>query len=267
VNVGGKMKEAWQDVSAAIEACAEKPTEKAVHQVRTRCRRLEALVSAVLSTRLSAKRLHSTGEALLRKIKKIRRAAGPVRDLDIHLSLLETITGEPPDDDAQKLKKTLQRQRKRASVAALKEIERHRPDLERRAARFLDTFNDLPASEQELDTAALAKARFLETAAAFPVIRADNLHDFRKRSKQARYIAEINPRSAASVALAKELNRVQDAIGAWHDWDVMMEEGAEILGNRRTALLRKIQAHRNKAYRVALRIARQTQRQALRDAS
>jgi len=261
------MKDGWRDVSAAIEACAEKPTEKAVHQVRTRCRRVEALISAVLSTRLNAERLHSTGEALLPKIKKIRRAAGPVRDLDIHLSLLETIAGEPLDEDAQKLKKTLERQRERASIAALKEMERHRPKLERRAARFLDAFNDLSVNEQELDTPALAKARFLETATAFPVIRADNLHDFRKQSKQARYIAEINPRSAASARLARKLNRVQDAIGAWHDWDVMMEEAAEILGNRRTTLLRNIQANRNKAYRVALRIARQTQRQALRDAS
>jgi CHAD domain-containing protein len=267
VNVGGKMKEGWQDVYAAIEACAEEPTEKAVHQVRTRCRRLEALISAVLSARLNTERLRSTGDALLRKIKKIRRAAGPVRDLDIHLSLLETIAGEPPGEDAQKLKKTLQRQRKRASVAALKELERDRPKLERRAARFLDAFNDLPPSEQQLDTTALAKARFLETAAAFPVIRSENLHNFRKRSKQARYIAEINPRSAASVRLAKKLNRVQDAIGAWHDWDVMTEEAAEILGSRRTPLLRNIQANRNKAYRVALRIARQTQREALRDAS
>lgn len=261
------MKEGWQDESAAIEACAEKPTEKAMHQVRTRCRRLEALISAVLSARLNAERLQSTGEALVRPIKKVRRAAGPVRDLDIHLSLLETIAGEPLDEDAQKLKKTLERQRERASIAALKEMERHRPKLERRAARFLDAFDDLPASEQELDTAALAKARFLETAAAFPLIRAENLHDFRKRSKQARYIAEVNPRSAASVRLAKKLNRVQDAIGAWHDWDVMMEEAAEILGSRRTPLLRNIQSNRNKAYRAALRIARQTQRQALRDAS
>ena len=261
------MKEGWRDVSAAIKACAEKPTEKSVHQVRTRCRRLEALISAVLSTRLNAARLHSTGEALVRPIKKIRRAAGPVRDLDIHLSLLETIAGEPPDEDAQKLKKTLDRQRKRASVASLKEIERHRPKLEGRAARFLDAFNDLPVNEQDLDTAALAKARFLETAAAFPVIRAENLHDFRKRSKQARYIAEINPRSAASARLAKKLNRVQDAIGAWHDWDVMMEEATEILGRVRAPLLRHIRANRSKVYRVALRIARQTQRQALRNAS
>ena len=267
MNVSGKMKEGWQDVSAAIEACAEEPTEKAVHQVRTRCRRLEALISAVVSIRLNAERLHSTGEALLRKIKKIRRAAGPVRDLDIHLSLLETIAGDPPDEDAQELKKTLERQRKRASVAALKDIERHRPELERRAARFLDAFNDLSVNAQELDTAVLAKARFLETAAAFSLIRADNLHDFRKQSKQARYIAEINPRSAASARLAKKLNCVQDAIGAWHDWDVMMEEAGEILGRTRAPLLRRIQANRSKAYRVALRIARQTQREALRDGS
>jgi CHAD domain-containing protein len=267
VNVGGKMKEGWQDVSAAIEACAEEPTEKAVHQVRTRCRRLEALISAVLSARLNAERLHSTGKPLLRKMKKIRRVAGPVRDLDIHLSLLESISGQPPDADAEKLKKTLEGERKRAAVAELKEIKRHRPELEGRAARFLAAFNDLPATEQELDTVALAKARFLEASAAFPVLRAGNLHDSRKRSKQARYIAEINPRSAASVRLAKKLIRVQDAIGAWHDWDVTMEEAVEILGSRRTPLLRKIQAKRNQAYRVALRIARETQRQLLRGGS
>lgn len=272
MNVRQKVKEDWDGLAAAIEDCGDEPTEEAVHHVRTRCRRMEALVSSLLSVHAGdAEDLRSVGAPLLRKLKKIRREAGAVRDVDIHLSLLDSLLEKAPvaspDRAARDLKKTLKRERKQAAAAMLKIIKRRKRKLTTKAIAFEEVFDSMPASEQQLDTVALATARFLETSAAMPVLGAKNLHEFRKRSKMARYIAEINPRSLASARLAKKLNRIQDAIGTWHDWDVMEQEAARILDTKGKALRGQMGQMRKETYREALIVARQTQQELVRHAS
>jgi CHAD domain-containing protein len=271
VNVRQKVKESWDHLSAAIKDCSENPTEDAVHHVRTRCRRMEALVSSLLSTHSGNANLGAAGTAVLRKLKKIRREAGAVRDLDIHSLLLDSLhdktPAQQPDKAAKKLKKALKQERKRLATSMLKIIEAHKGKLETKATAFIKIFDGLPASEQQLDTVALATARFLETSAAMPVLRAENLHEFRKQSKAARYVAELNPHFPASARLAEKLNRIQDAIGVWHDWDVMEQETADILDGKGKALRGQMDLMRKKTYREAITVARRTQRELLRHAS
>jgi CHAD domain-containing protein len=265
------VEESWNALSASIKDCRQKPTKDAVHHVRTRCRRMEALISSLISTHSGNGDLEAAGTAVLRKLKKIRREAGAVRDLDIHLllldSLLEKTAAQQQDKAAKKLKKALKKERERLAVSTLQTIETRKGKLETKAAGFIKIFDSLPAREQQLDTLALATARFLETSAAMPVLREENLHEFRKRSKAARYVAELNPHSPASARLAKQLNRVQDAIGAWHDWDVMEQETAGILDGKGKVLQGQMDVMRRKTYRVALAVARKTQRELLHHAS
>ncbi len=149
----------------------------------------------------------------------------------------------------------------------LKKVETQNGKMTTKIADLINIFDRLPRSAQQLDTVALATARFLETSAAMPVLRAENLHEFRKRSKAARYVADLNPHSPASARLAKKLKQVQDAIGAWHDWDMMEQETAGILNGKGKALQNQMDLMRKKTYREALTIARQTQRELLRHAS
>ena len=124
----------------------------------------------------------------------------------------------------------------------------------------------MPAGERELDTAALATAGFLEASAAMPVLKETNLHDFRKRSKSARYVAEIDPRNAASVRLAKKLNEIQDSIGEWHDWLVLETEAGDILNGTGKRLLGTLHHERTTSYKRALQNARRIQKQLLHKA-
>lgn len=266
MDVGNKLRESWRELQQALTDCCDEPAEKAVHRLRTRCRRVEAIVSSIIEMHAAGRegKLADTGNEILRKLKKIRRGAGAVRDLDIHAMLLESISTGHAGGTIEKLKKKLQREREKAAVAVVKIIKKHRPKLEIRADRFFEVFNSLPATKHQLDTLALSTSKFLEASAAIPVLGAENLHEFRKRSKIARYVAEINPRSAASVRLAKKLNRIQDAIGMWHDWDVMRSEAEELIGNGHSGLLPQIDAKRKETYRKALEVARRTQRELLR---
>jgi len=77
-----------------LAKCENTPDVDAVHDTRTGTRRVQATVEALLrelpeSTGEDAVR--AAGEAWLRLLKKIRRTAGPVRDLDVHRKLLEKL--------------------------------------------------------------------------------------------------------------------------------------------------------------------------------
>ncbi len=104
-----------------LELCAKDPTVDAVHDVRTGTRRVEAMLDTILRATSPAPRrripanaaddgsdaqphteasaeevtdlLQVAAERWLRLLKRIRRAAAPVRDLDVHRKLLETLTG------------------------------------------------------------------------------------------------------------------------------------------------------------------------------
>ena len=62
-----------------------------------------------------------------------------------------------------------------------------------------------------------------------PLLHAENLHDFRKATKKARYVAEVGAEGEQQ-RVAKALKRVQDAIGEWHDWVCLGEEAKAALG-------------------------------------
>ena len=80
----------------------------------------------------------------------------------------------------------------------------------------------------------------------------ENLHDFRKGAKKARYIAESDDKDAAAGAMAKAIKRVQDAIGEWHDWEVVAGEAREALGSDGDALRMDLEERAQRAYERAL---------------
>jgi CHAD domain-containing protein len=87
---------------------------------------------------------------------------------------------------------------------------------------------------------------------AMPLLDKENLHDFRKGAKKARYVAESDDSDPAAVAMAKAVKRVQDAIGDWHDWTVVAEEAQEALGKNGTSLQSELEARAQHAYAHAL---------------
>src|ERR1700688_3980420 len=79
--------------NAAMAQCVEDADTDAVHRVRTGSRRLQAMLEAMLRENATFA-LDHPARPWLRQLKQIRRAAGPVRDLDVHRKLLENLVGK-----------------------------------------------------------------------------------------------------------------------------------------------------------------------------
>jgi CHAD domain-containing protein len=83
--------------------CGHDPDVDAVHDTRTGTRRLQATLENVvreLPEGDEGDTLRETATALMRQLKKIRHAAGPVRDLDVHRKLLDKLMERALDPGA-----------------------------------------------------------------------------------------------------------------------------------------------------------------------
>ena len=81
----------FADLNSLLEATANEPDKTSVHHLRTNTRRVEALI---------LHRLPKGSEGrLLKVLKKVRRRAGTVRDLDVQIDLVEGHTSDASFDD------------------------------------------------------------------------------------------------------------------------------------------------------------------------
>jgi CHAD domain-containing protein len=210
--------------------------------MRTGSRRLQAMLEAKLrEVGPAGNALEKPAHAWLRQLKQVRRAGGAVRDLDVQCKLLEKwmekrlepggpgeTRPDPSPFQAQVavLDKWLKDERRRLTHSMQKQIKKRQPRLaERQAALFgaiKDTSRIVVGSPRPAD--AMALEDFVRLADTMPLLDAENLHDFRKATKKARYLAEAGAEGQPLSSVAKALKRVQDAIGEWHDWLCLAED-------------------------------------------
>jgi len=231
--------------------------------------------------------------ATLRVLKRIRRAAGPVRDLDVHRKLLgklakralsrEEVARHPEDAGAAMraaVGSALETPQAALRVAPLgrqsdeldgwlkDRRESLAEELKGKAAAALPKFDKrVVALEAALQQKGLRRRKakplalvalegFARLATDMQALHAGNLHDFRKGAKKARYVAEL----AASADLEAgrvggTLKKLQDEIGDWHDWLVLAQEAHVALGDGATELIGLIEAERNRHFAAAMQMA------------
>ena len=146
----------------------------------------------------------------------------------MHRKLLENLVGKTaPGSDADPLQKQaemldewLKSERKHLARGMQKQIKKRQHGLAERQTAVLHAIGSVPPDSartaRSADTVALED--FVRAADAMPLLDAENLHDFRKATKKARYVAESAAEKGPYSSVAKALKRVQDAIGEWHDW-------------------------------------------------
>jgi len=254
--------------NAAVQQCIENADPEAVHRVRTGSRRLQAMLEATLrEAGPTAHALERPTRAWLRELKQIRRAAGAVRDLDVQRKLLENWVGEqipkqdaasgssetiPPEmqaemKQAEVLDAWLKGERKHLAQGMQKQIGKRQQALAKGQGALFTAMTRVPLGRSIAPRSADAVALedFVRASDAMPLLHAENLHDFRKATKKARYVAEVGAEGNSSVA--KALKRVQDAIGEWHDWVCLGEEAKAALGQDApeltAAFTREIERH------------------------
>jgi CHAD domain-containing protein len=278
-----------------LDACREErdnPGVESVHHLRTGTRRVEATLETLAreaGTRGLSEAAEEAHQRWLRQLKKVRRAAGTVRDLDVHRELLAENFLPPSDtapdktaadladattaaagsdpitplaEQARTLDGWLKSRRTAAADALSETLDNHAERLLEAEQQFMTAIAQRRsmASRSHRPPARLALEDYLRLVDAMPLLDRENLHDFRKQAKKARYIAESDESDPAAKAIAKTINRVQDAIGKWHDWEVVAGEAREALGPDGDALPIELERRAQGAYQRALNSVATTNR-------
>ncbi len=284
--------------------CARDPDVDPVHDTRTGTRRLQATIENLVRE-LPEGRAGATAReaaaATMQMLKRIRRAAGPVRDLDVHRKLLNKLTKRAIDLRPQRASSPECVRRRPEDLPVTESIAgggvletpqagirtalleqqaddldawlKHRRDelaqeLQAKAAASLPRLDKRVAAleaalrtrgvrrRKEKPPAVVALESFARLATEMQALHAENLHDFRKGAKKARYVAEL---AASGDQEAKRvgntLKRVQDEIGDWHDWLVLAEEAHAALGDGAAELTELIEVERNRHFVAAMKTA------------
>jgi len=278
------MRKLTATLRSNLEKCATDPDIDPVHDLRTGTRRLQAMIEAILRER-SDDALREPAEEWLGVLKKMRRAAAPVRDLDVHRKLLHKlvkyghedgtasvapdgasriVTSPSPDiieDPATALPTNPVAHQAKHLDAWLHHARQHNAStLKKRAAKLLARFDgEAEAFESAMkqgprtrhrprSAAIVALESFARLVHEMQQLDANNLHDFRKGAKKARYIAESAAEDAHALAIGKALKRLQDDIGDWHDWLVLSDEARAALGDEGSDLIGLLNTERDSHY-------------------
>ncbi len=226
-----------------LAQCARKPSRRSVHALRSITLRLQVGIEYFLRNRAANSAAARAFQQWCKNGKKLRKALEPVRDADVHLTRLKSLRGTGKASEGKKklsprcirevskLEDRLQRKRKTG-------INKLRTAIDARGKRLNRQSKELEAAlsphtpTKVHSTAPEALRIFARMASDYPHLDANNLHEYRKHLKQARYLAEI---SAASDPVAKQLaaafRRIQSAAGEWHDWQELANKADRILPN------------------------------------
>jgi CHAD domain-containing protein len=202
--------------------------ELSVHQARVASRRLrEAL--PVLGARADAGAVDRAG----RRVRRITRALGPVRELDVTLLLLAELEGRgaAPTRAIARVRAAVTDERQKRRNEMLQEMTPSRLDkLRKRLVQVAapESRTTVPrnalvaAADQSAERATRLRAA-IERAGS--IYLADRLHRVRIEAKKLRYALEIQrelARSRSAAGLAR-LKSQQDLLGRMHDLEILID--------------------------------------------
>ena len=274
--------------------CASDADVDPVHDTRTGTRRLQATIEKVVREVPAdgpGAAVREAATAAMRGLRRIRRTAGPVRDLDVHRKLLSKLAerelepgkaAQHPEDPAvarsaagpgeaaqagqratpvERQAAELDRWLKDRREALAKELQikaaRAIPRLEQRVAALEATLRAKGLRRRRAKPeAVVALEGFARLATEMQALHAGNLHDFRKGAKKARYVAELAAGGDEEASrVGGTLKKLQDEIGDWHDWLVLAEEAHTALGDGARELTEMIEGERDRHFAAAMQMA------------
>jgi hypothetical protein len=256
--------EAWHNLLAQ---CARKPNRKSVHALRSLTLRLGVGLEHSLQERAEDPTAARAFQRWSKDGKKLRKALEPVRDADVRLARLDSLrntSGGASEGETQlsprciceidKLENRLKRQRQVGTDKLMAFIDAHSKRLNRLSKEMEAALAPHMLSRVH-STAQAALRIFAGLAGELPNLNAANLHAYRKRLKQALYLAES---SATADPLARRLavafRKIHLAAGEWHDWQALALEAGRVLPGHgiQDGLVPVLQALEEKALHRAL---------------
>jgi CHAD domain-containing protein len=203
-----------------LSKLASRQSPEDVHKFRTSSRRVETVLE---EGRESA---NHKPKKLLKALARLRKKAGRVRDLDVQIAALRNLKVPEAAAHKSQLLGVLAEQRMRGEKKVVAAFDRGtvrelRKRLKRAAASI-----EIPEGR----LLSLAKARLRNLAQPGNPLSEKTLHHYRIVGKRARYLAELSANHVEAARLVKQLKRMQDVIGDWHDWLKLTEKTEELFG-------------------------------------
>jgi CHAD domain-containing protein len=254
-----RARKSMRELSKTLKSLLGDPAPREVHKLRTAARRVEA-IAAVLA-RSDEKRSRS----LLKSIEPVRKAAGGVRDMDVLTANARRLARRSAGDSLTRLLDHLQIARQQNAEKLRRVLARRRDaareDLKQYARIVRSALAPAKGAEpsggqagqtnEGIHTAAMDAVREL---GSWPPLNADNIHAFRLKVKELRYVLQLS--ADADPGLVDALGNVQRRVGDWHDWQQLEEIAREALdAERDAALLERISQTTKRKFGKALATA------------
>jgi CHAD domain-containing protein len=193
-----------------LKAVSSNPRPADVHSLRTHARRLEATVAAMALGRDKASR------RLLKLITPVRKAAGKVRDMDVLIGDALTLADSHSSESMVRLVEHLARMRVKHARRLYEIVEQKRTEARKQLKQSSKMLKKAVMKDWGDRSGEAAPQNLITELAHWPDLNAGNLHMFRIRIKELRYMLELS--DEADQTMIERLGTVKDAIGEWHDW-------------------------------------------------
>ena len=209
-----KLHENLEKVNNRLTKYLKDPKAKNIHDIRTSIRRL----NASFSTLPKKYRTGSLMTTYILSCKELFKINSEIRDLDI---IYEKLQKYPPNDNRNKV------------IDSLKETRATRLDHAKNIALALNNtdasklLDEINVTQKELEKRynKIVANLISEIETNFPIVITDStkfeeLHELRKACKKLRYMLELLPiENKKSLEMRKTLQKIQDILGAIHDYD------------------------------------------------
>ena len=220
---------------------AQKGDVQAVHQARVATRRIREALPLVARGR--------TGKSLKKSVRKLTRALGPVRELDVALMNLDQLrnSGDVSEAAIARLRQLITEERQRVGAEMVRLISHF--NLEKFQKKAVEAVAHGPEPSGSRDPRRIAaalgrtarRAEGLRTAIdnAAGIYQPDRLHQVRITVKKLRYALEIAQDLSGSRATmrVRTLKRVQDLLGRMHDLEMLIARTRAVQGRSEAANL------------------------------
>ena len=249
----GNVRKPIRELRKSLKSLPSNPPMKAVHNLRTRARRLEAISAALLPKDERPTR------QLRKVLKPLRKAAGEVRDMDVLTVKALSLAGRLGDETVAQLLEHLQARRVESADELLDTVDESCKHARRRLKRFSKQVKE---ELHKKNPQAVPMSRLIDELGSWPVLSADNLHEFRVKVKKLRYVLQLAEDAGGD--FVKAMDRVKGQIGTWHDWHQLHAIAKEVLDARQyQAAIRAIAEIEKSKFDRALKSAQALRRRFL----
>ncbi|HET9406293.1 MAG TPA: CHAD domain-containing protein [Candidatus Sulfotelmatobacter sp.] len=262
-----RIQEPARKLRKLLKKMPTSPAPKDIHSFRTNSRRLETVLETFPLDDTK------TGRKLFKQVSKLRKRAGKVRDFDVLTDFVSGVPHDPSERECSvRLLEYLGTQREKQARKFHKLQKQYFSALRRNLKRASKKIEGIfpPKGDGRLNakpvtaTVSAAALAHLSDLTEPPQLRKSNLHEYRLKVKALRNLLQMaeNPDKQPFV---DRLGQVKDAIGEWHDWEVLVAITKDALdhGNH----CRLVEHLRNTAatkFGTALRLAEAMRRKDLR---